>query len=375
MDVMMSKGQVVLTMTPEEWNQLKSRNAPLRHAVLKSVRDEDRTFGGGQLDEGNELKVLEQRLEALGRLVGSEFSETRIQAGKLESRISNFERRLSDEVTTVNAMRVVVHEIRENYVTEVGFQDLISRIRRIEEEPRFDHRQVLERITALENGSRLVGTGSLGDITEAQAGLRSRMDWIQETQAEVQNAIERRLTSIENELTGVLTKPVDMVHTEAEIQAIKERIKTEPMKVLSEPVRYLSDEQTLNVAERRIREAMNGHFSEATIGGVVRALRGEEDPFRVGAVIQKVVDHTFWPTQKGGEGPWICGWTNNLTESMCGLPNEQHLKIADHAFRPTASDRRHCSYRVGHGQRCDRPQSDHTTYEVQPRPIKDQPQA
>lgn len=285
---------VILPVSSRQANELCGCGLMWWGEGMTDFEPEGRTFGKGQLDEDNELAVLRQRLEALGSLVGSEISGLRGQIGE----------------------------------------------------------RLLERVTALENGSRLVGTGGLiADIMDRLSrleteprldrikGLESKVNWIQETSAEVQDGIERRLASIENELAGILSKPLiaPVELNDSEMETIKQRIKTEPMQVLPEPMEpteFLErargvEKQTLNTAEDRIRRAMTGHFSVATIAGVVRALRGEADPFKVG----------------GWAGPPL---------------------ITDHAFRFNTLDRKHCSYRKDRGEKCGRLRSEHSYYQAQP---------
>jgi len=155
----------------------------------------------------------------------------------------------------------------------------------------------------------------LGRLEDLYGALKNKIEWIQESGAEAQAAIERRLSELENRLdtygmpvaqgwaSGVR---VDenlpsgmMVMGEPDVEKIKQRLVTGEMAVLPD--------NPLEEAERRIRLYMENHFSEATIGGVVRALWGEE---------------------------------------------QAEQKIRDHRFQFTAPDRRHCSYQPEDDEKC-----------------------
>lgn len=116
-----------------------------------------------------------------------------------------------------------------------GFSDLEQRVAALEAWPR--RVRLTERITALENGSRLVGTPMFSPPFLAGDSASNE---------DFSPPIGDRFTDrrMEEKKTGV-----------GRIRDITETA--------------LAD------AERRVRDYMKRHFSEATIGGVVQAIRGE----------------------------------------------------------------------------------------------------
>src|ERR1041384_322714 len=207
--------EVVIGMSPEEWAELRRAYQSawffLRNAVKESIPT-GRTVGKRPLDEVHSAEEIQN------------------------DRISHLARRLTDETTRINALRNMLHEVRDNYVPQDSFEDLVGRIRRLESQTQFE-------------------------TSEDDARIKD---------------LVKRLGDIENRLD---TYGVPVVAPRVGVTV------------------------TYNEAERRIRNYMTGHWSEASVEAVVAALRGIEDatggvvkPAEVrteSAVLDKIIDHAF----------------------------------------------------------------------------------
>lgn len=156
----------------------------------------------------------------------------------------------------------------------------------------------------------------IDELSEELAGVQRKL---QDDNARI-TKLEDRAAKTKAELFANLygMSPTDRGVPDASLDGLNFGVMGDPgaMTVLPEHVSVLSDAGTLDEAERRVRDYMTGSFSEATIGGVVEALRGPE-------------------TYDGR------------------LP-------LGHLFRFEAPDRRRCSYRLNHrGGPCGKLASEH----------------
>jgi len=275
MELFENQEVVNLTMSPEEWAQLRKAYQAawffIRDAAKNSIPT-GRTFGRGLAPEV-ELEDLRDRVR------------------QLESKTSGIE---------------------QNYVTEVGFEDLIGRVRRLESQTQFESTEDDARLRDLEATAtkaldRLsVLREELSDAARRIEALESKVDWVQESGGEAQRLTERRVEAIERrELKGDVSS-----------------------QLYSTPPTHASSfakgaDHGLEIAVMGARSYMAGHFSEATIGGVVQAIRdGKEKVF-----------------------------------SPIGM--DLSMPFPTHSFAFDAGDRRRCSFTVG-TTRCNRTRSEHS---------------
>lgn len=211
---------------------------------------------------------------------------------------------------------------------------------------------------------RVFGKGQL-DSENTLAALRAEIDALQSIDGA---ALGRRMSSVEDEVIkaleriNVLRGDIDAAtfriaklerdtefetsEDDARLRQIERRQGTWLDEVKSQHGRLVLDR-----AEVRIREYMTGSFSEATIGGVVRALRGEvNNPPRLG---KSVPTNQFdLPRMPSVAFP-------KEIEIKTAQPDQPQY-VTDHAAYPGC---------------CDRPAVEHTALRAKTRPIRDQPQA
>jgi hypothetical protein len=251
---------VIIAMSPEEWDRIRSIEPEFdkpdeyeRGGVVQSATEEE-TFQAWSARQIDKLSVAYTELE---RRVGQKSN----RIVQLENQGAAFAERLDGMVPYV---------------------ELAERVRQLENQPEKGGR-ILERITALENGSRLVGTGQLID------------DFM------------RRLNKLDNPPTGIEVNEAGV------------------SQMVGSAHRDQARQSSLELAEGRIRGYMTGHFSEGTIGGVVDALWGRK------AQIIPIRDHVY---QGGNQIGDTCNF-NYVVEGegwpgyRCAIPEHHHWAADD----------------------------------------------
>ena len=306
MELFENQEVVNLTMSPEEWAQLRKAYQAawffIRDATKNSIPT-GRTFGRGLAPEV-ELEDLRDRVR------------------QLESKTSGIE---------------------QNYVTEVGFEDLIGRVRRLESQTRFESTEddarlrdleatatkALDRLSVLreELSDAARRISKLEDRLERSAGDDMAQPW--EVWAEIQMD---KFAAGMRQLSEQGNADRDRVNNVyADISALLDRreLKSDvSSRLYSTPPTHASSfakgaDHGLEIAVMGARSYMAGHFSEATIGGVVQAIRdGKEKVF-----------------------------------SPIGM--DLSMSFPTHSFAFDAGDRRRCSFTVG-TTRCNRTRSEHS---------------
>jgi hypothetical protein len=229
MDIVEEIDQVVITMSPDEFATFRRTYQSawnfVRHAFMKALEPQGRTFGGSAektvvMGNFDELKDSEskRRIEALE----SKVSWIQESAGEAQNEI---ERRVAD---------------LEGHITEMGFEALIGRVRRLEAQTQFE-------------------------TSEDDARIK---------------ALERQIVDIEGHV----------VKLAMDLSEVTDRLDTYGVPVVGRPkdvspIEFLKrargiEKQTLNTAEDRVRRYMAGHWSHASVEGVVAALRGGVEPLK-----------------------------------------------------------------------------------------------
>jgi hypothetical protein len=268
------------------------------------------------LDAGSEGEVFEEEgfarwtVRQLGKM-GGILQETMRRVDRLEEQMKRRTNGFYDRVTglekkveatyTLNAGTAqLIGEIQERldhiqsqYVTESGFEDLIGRVRRLEteskrktevegalitrirkleENPDFRRLRILERITALENGSRLVGTGGL--IEDIENRLSALEGYPRRSKQEVVNKLAASTCDPHCPVCAPSTP------RSASIQFPVKALSKESMDILTGTApsqRAESEYRTMvlnGAADRVLKHMSGGHFSAGTIRGVVQAVFG-----------------------------------------------------------------------------------------------------
>jgi hypothetical protein len=118
------------------------------------------------------------------------------------------------------------------------------------------------------------------ELLDRITALESKVSWIQESAGEAQNEIERRVAGLEGH---VVKLAMDLSEATDRLDTYGVPVVGRPKDV--SPIEFLKrargiEKQTLNTAEDRVRRYMAGHWSHASVEGVVAALRGGVEPLK-----------------------------------------------------------------------------------------------
>ena len=314
MDVQEVEDEVVITMSSEEFSELKERFSGAWNFIRRAVKESGRVYGKAVAGDF-EAEVIRGRIGKLEQSRANLYSQLETLAREHGLRLQQLEdpMKRSFDPEKVRAIDGRVNELM------TLLHEVIDRVKRLETQTEFETSEDSNRISDLARRLNELKDRTQVEIESILAGHGGRLQ-----------QIEDRIDAFG--VTPVVSRP--------------------------SPVEFLErargvEKQALDAAEDRVRRYMTGHWSTASVEGVIRSLRR---------------------TQMAPGG--VVGYDDNLQ-----LQEFSARPIKDHSFQYSSPDRRHCSYRGNpEDKKCGLLQSEHEyaplpQSEFPVRPIKDNPQA